>query len=280
MLYFHEKLECPDIEVLVDYSQESTTHVVAGEFNTSECLQGLINGKYIVDYTFIDAIATATASEENDWPDELQYLAPQGAGPTKRSSNAYAPDSKRQTIFEGYTFIFYDKFQFENLRVAIEDGHGKALLRQINPSTAKVEDFIQYIKGLDRFEDGKGLVVRAEKPIFDLYSEFARHLSLSLRRRLVEQDDFLDVILNSDVSSLYKPLETEINMPTPEIMPAGQVWVQAPASKSYTLSTSSSHSMNRARNRIGVAKSGILRKKLSKWQWKLNTRKFGGMMYE
>lgn len=229
----HEKLECLDIKVLVEYIRGSTTHVVSRKRNTSNCLQALINGKYIVDYTFIDAITTATDSRndeisplesdfESNWPNELQYLPHRGTESIQRPSDAYAPDPNRQEIFEGYTFIFYDQSQFENLLAPITNGRGKALLRRVDPSTATVEDFVRYVKdvagekGLGGFEDRndrKGVVIvryqPTKEPISDWYSDFAIRVALSLDHRLVEQNEFLDAILNNDASVLRKPLEIE-----------------------------------------------------------------------
>jgi nijmegen breakage syndrome protein 1 len=229
----HENLEPLDIKVLVDYIRESTTHVIARKRNISKCLQALINGKYIVDHTFIDAIISVTQSKndeisplesdfESNWPNELENLPPRGSEPTDRSSDAYAPDPARQDIFDGYTFIFCDQSQFENLLGPITNGRGKALLRQVDPSTTKLEDFIRYVKdvagekGLGEFEDGsegKGVVVvryqPAKGPASDWYADFARLVALSLDHRLVEQNEFLDATLNNDASVLRKPLEIE-----------------------------------------------------------------------
>ncbi len=228
-----EKLEQLDIKVLVDYVRESTTHVVAGKRNISKCLQALINGKYIVNHTLIDAIISVTKSEndgtsllesdfESNWPNELEHLPPRGSEPTQRTSDAYAPDPARQEIFDGYTFVFCDQSQFENLLGPITNGHGKALLRQVDPSATKLEDFIRYIKdvagekGLGEFEDGsegKGVVVVRYQPVqgpaSDWYTNFARRVAQSLDHRLVEQNEFLDAILKNDASILRKPLEIE-----------------------------------------------------------------------
>jgi nibrin len=228
-----ENLEPLDIKILVDYIRESTTHVVARKRNISKCLQALINGKYIVDHTFINAIISVTQSAndetsplesdfESNWPNELENLPPRGSEPTERASDAYAPDSSRQEIFDGYTFIFCDQSQFDNLLGPITNGRGKALLRQVDPSTTKFEDFIRYVKdvagekGLGEFEDGsegKGVVVvryqPAKGPSSDWYKSLARRVALSLDHRLVEQNEFLDAILNNDASVLRKPLEIE-----------------------------------------------------------------------
>jgi nijmegen breakage syndrome protein 1 len=228
-----ESLEPLDIKILVDYIRESTTHVVARKRNISKCLQALINGKYIVDHTFINAIISVTQSAndetsllesdfESNWPNELENLPLRGSEPTERASDAYAPDSSRQEIFDGYTFIFCDQSQFDNLLGPITNGRGKALLRQVDPSTTKFEDFIRYVKdvagekGLGEFEDGsegKGVVVvryqPAKGPSSDWYAGLARRVALSLDHRLVEQNEFLDAILNNDASMLRKPLEIE-----------------------------------------------------------------------
>lgn len=228
-----EKLECLGIKVLVDYVRESTTHVVARKRNTSKCLQALINGRFVVDHTFIDAIISGTQSIndelsplesdfESNWPNELQHLPPRGTEPTDRPSDAYAPDPNRQDIFEGYTFIFCDQSQYENLLAPITNGRGKALFRQVDPSTTKIDDFIRYVKdvagekGLGEFEDGsegRGVVVVRYQPakqfVSDWYSDFATRVALSLDHRLVEQNEFLDAILNNDASMLRRPLEVE-----------------------------------------------------------------------
>lgn len=228
-----ENLEPLDIKILVDYVPKSTTHVVARKRNISKSLQALINGRYIVDHTFIEAIISVTKSEndkispleldfESHWPNEHEHLPTRGSEHTQRTSDAYAPDPARQEVFNGYTFIFCDKAQFDNLLGPITNGRGNALLRQVDPSTTRLEDFIRYVKdvagekGLGEFEDsskGKGVVVvryqPAKGPASDWYADFARRVALSLDHRLVEQNEFLDAILNNDASVLRKPLEIE-----------------------------------------------------------------------
>ena len=228
-----EKLGPLDIKVSLDYLRDRTTHVVSAKRNTSKGLRALINGKYIVNHSFIDAVVAATKSEldqvsplesdfDSNWPDELQYLPPRGTEPTQRPSDAYAPDLKRQDIFDGYTFIFYDESQFDNLLAPITDGRGKAVLRKVDPFKTGVEDFIRFVKdvagekGLGEFEDGsegRGVVVVRHQPLkgptLGWYAEFGRQVALHLDHRLIEQNEFLDAILNHDASALRKPLEVE-----------------------------------------------------------------------
>jgi len=231
---FCERLEKFDIKVIVEYVPESTTHVVATKRNTSKGLQALINGKYIVDHSFVDALIDVARAKpglesaletdfDSNWPNELQYLPPKGPEQIERPSAAYLPDlTARQNIFEGYTFIFYDQPQFDNLIAPITNGKGKALLHPVDPSNTTADDFVRYVKnvagekGVGEFEDGsegKGVVIVRYQPLkgpaLPFYSEFGRRVSLQLDHRLIEQSEFLDAILNNDASMLRRALETE-----------------------------------------------------------------------
>lgn len=230
---FSERLEHLDIKVLNEYVRQSTTHVVAKKRNTSKGLQALINGKYIVDHSFVDAIANVAKGEpdtesalesdfDSNWPNELQHLPPNGPEQAARPSSAYLPDTTRLDIFEGYTFVFYDQSQFDNLIAPITNGNGKALLHQVDPSSTTAEDFVRYVKnvagekGVGEFEDGSkrtGVVVVRYQPVkgptLPFYSDFGRQVSLLLDHRLIEQSEFLDAILSKDASVLRRPLEVE-----------------------------------------------------------------------
>jgi nijmegen breakage syndrome protein 1 len=236
----HELLGPLDIKVLVEYEHGLTTHLVAKKRNTPKGLQALIEGKFIVhNDSFIKAIvaaatpvspteegAVAKSPLEEDWvksfPNSLDYLPPRGEEPTERDDSAYAPDPNRQDIFEGYTFIFYEKRQFETLLAPITEGRGKALFREVVPNETHVDDFVGYVKGvagekgLGEFEDGsegKGVIVVRFNPVkgpgSEWYSNFNRQVSLYLDHRLIEQNEFLDAILGNDASVLRRPLELE-----------------------------------------------------------------------
>lgn len=230
---FTERLESLDIKVVLDYVRDKTTHVVAKKRNTSKGLQALINGKYIVDHTFVDAIeAAAKAPNEGEaqleldydgnWPKEVAHLPPKGQEQTERPSEAYAPDQSRQDIFDGYTFIFYDQAQFDNLLAPITNGKGKALLKEVKRNETTPDEFVLYVKGIagekgiGEFEDGsegKGVVVVKFHPLKngEWYVDFANRVALRLDQRLIEQSEFLDAILNNNASVLRRPLEVEIS---------------------------------------------------------------------
>jgi hypothetical protein len=237
-----ERLEPFDIKCVLDYVQDSTSHVVQKKRNTPKGLQALVNGKYIVAEAFVEAIETLlqpphdgsedVAMLESDfdafWPNPLAYLPPRGLEPTDRPDSAYAPDASRQEIFEGYTFVFYDQGQFDTLLPVITNGRGKAVLHSVHPEVTPVDEFAQYVKGvagkkdLGEFDDGsesRGVIIVRFAPTkgsAEWYANFVRGVSQSLGYRLMEQNEFLDAILKSDASILKKALEPEVRHVTPQ----------------------------------------------------------------
>lgn len=219
---------------------------MAKKRNTSKGLQALINGKYIVDHSFIDAIVNVITADpgadsalesdfDSNWPTELDHLPPKGPEQTDRPSSSYLPDPARLVIFEGYTFVFYEQSQFDNLIAPITNGKGKALLHQVNPASTTAEEFVRYVKnvagekGTGEFEDGStgtGVVVVRYQPLkgptLQFYSDFGQQVSLQLDHRLIEQSEFLDAILSNDASVLRRPLEVESSGIVPETLTADE----------------------------------------------------------
>ncbi|PNY28547.1 Nibrin [Tolypocladium capitatum] len=243
-----EQFENLDIKLLNDYSVDFTTHVVSKKRNTAKGLQALINGKYVVAETFLDAVMQAAelpsdgdAADpchlERDftkyWPDAMQNLPPRGGEPVQHPDSIYTPDPERKDVFDGYTFIFYDVTQYNNLLAPITNGCGKAVLRTIAPGEERVDDFVRYVKevagekGLGSFDDGsegKGVVLvrylPAKGDLVSWYTEFITAVSLRLDHRPIEQNEFLEAILVKDASKLRRPLEVEYSAPSQEIRPA------------------------------------------------------------
>lgn len=228
------RFEPAGIKLLTDYSVQHTTHVVSKKRNTAKGLQALVNGRYIVTETFLDAITdilpqtdnTDSSSLEQDfdkyWPDAALHLPPRGAEPFDHPDSIYAPDAERIGVFEGYTFVFYDQNQFNNLLAPITNGSGKALLESVTPDKTSVDDFVGYVKnvagekGLGRFDDGsegKGVVLVRYLPAkgdhVQWYAGFFTAVSLRLDHRPIEQNEFLEAILIKDASMLRRPLEVE-----------------------------------------------------------------------
>ncbi|KAK1247235.1 hypothetical protein MKX07_002144 [Trichoderma sp. CBMAI-0711] len=212
-----ERFEQLDIKLLMDYSVKHTTHVISKKRNTAKGLQALINGRYIVTESFLDAISAATelsggaesqepSSLETDfyrfWPNEMEHLPPRGSEPVQHPDELYAPDSERKGVFEGYTFIFYNQIQYDNLMAPITNGGGKAMLHPIQPEETRPDDFVRYVKGVagekgtGSFNDGsegKGVVLvrflPAKGELVGWYTEFIIAVSLLLDHRPIEQND-------------------------------------------------------------------------------------------
>ncbi|KAL8777448.1 MAG: hypothetical protein Q9213_007862 [Squamulea squamosa] len=228
------RLEHTDIKAVGPYIIGQTSHVVQAKRNTAKGLQALINGKYIVTESFIDALVYATAPTDFDhnesltpleedfvkyWPDAMQHVPPKGKEPNERPIEAFAPNPERANVFEGYTFVFCDKGQFESLQGPITNGGGKASYFALKPRRTTTEELVGYVKniagekGLGELEDGsegKGVVVvkfRGAKDDFEWSAELVRTASLALDLRFIEQNEFMDAILMNDASSLRRPLE-------------------------------------------------------------------------
>ncbi|KAI1077598.1 hypothetical protein F5B20DRAFT_255969 [Whalleya microplaca] len=242
-----QDLEQLDIKFLADYDAALTTHVVSKKRNTPKGLQALINGRHIVNDGFVNAVITAATPDQpgdgvatcalerdfdGNWPDAIQFLPPPGDEPVPRSTEDFAPSPDRENIFEGYTFIFYNKKQYDNLLGPITTGKGKALLREVVAGETQINDFIRYVKeiagekGLGEFEDGsegKGVVVVRWIPNTpenaDWFTEFYTSISLRLDHRLIDQKDFLGAILSNDASGLRRPLEVESEPHTSQAEP-------------------------------------------------------------
>ncbi|KAL2285241.1 hypothetical protein FJTKL_08446 [Diaporthe vaccinii] len=258
-----QKIEPFDVKYIAEYDHINTTHVVSKRRNTSKVLQALISGKYIVVEGFMEAIIEAATPRAGDvdsaqlsalemdfdanWPEAMRYLPPKADAPgADRPDDFFAPDERRHTIFDGYTFVFYERKRFEELHPAITSGKGKALLSEVVPGLTSTDEFIRYVKGiagekgLGEFEDGsegKGVVVVRYTPPPDhekaeWYLSFYNQVALRLDHRPVEPRDFLPAILDVDPGQLRRPLEFDSTQPEQ----VGQFSNQAANSENNSLS--------------------------------------------
>lgn len=228
------RLEDLDIKTIIPYVTGKTTHVVQNKRNTAKGLQALINAKYIVQDSYIDALVyAATPSDlenieslsplEEDfdaaWPDPALHLPPPGKEPVQRPAAAFAPNPDRIRVFEGYTFVFCDPVQFENLQPPINNGHGKALLYQVENGKTTAEEIVKFMrnaageKGLGCERDGPGGLIlvrfRAKGGYEEWSIELGNQVALMMDQRVIEQSEFLDAILGNDASPLCRPLPRE-----------------------------------------------------------------------
>ncbi|KAK0611063.1 hypothetical protein B0T14DRAFT_529562 [Immersiella caudata] len=230
------RLEQLDIKYSSEF-EPATTHVVSKKRNTPKGLQALINGKYLVTDSFINAIVEAALLPDGEvegtscpleedfigkWPNPIDHLPPRGEEPSDRPPESYAPNQRRQEVFDGYTFVFYDKKQYDNLFPVITHGKGKSVYKEVTPNVTAIDDFVRYVKevagekGLGSFEhgsEGKGVVVVRFTPAkgddYEWFANFFTSFAQRLDHRPIDQREFLEAILACDALMLRRPLQAD-----------------------------------------------------------------------
>lgn len=230
---YQERFEPLDIPTTGVYVTAETTHVMTGKRNTPKGLRALVNGKHLVTTAFSDAVekaATLVPGQQGspleqdfdaNWPKEVDYLPPPASEPHPRPAELFKPDAQRQSIFQGFTFIFATQLLWDNLHPMVLDGGAKALKYDVEMGETRVEDFVQFVldaaekKGLRSLGDttqAKGVVFvrfRGEGEYLDWSVRFIESVDAQLEQRSIEQNEFLDAILTKDVSKLRQPLQEE-----------------------------------------------------------------------
>ncbi|RDK42460.1 DNA damage response protein RcaA [Aspergillus phoenicis ATCC 13157] len=246
------RVEDLDIKTIIPYVVDHTTHVVQKKRNTAKGLQALVNGKYIVQDSYLDALVyAATPSDlenleslspleadfDTAWPDAMAHLPPPGKETVQRTKEAFAPKPDRINVFEDYTFVFMEPAQFGNLQDVITNGHGKALLYQVEEGVTTAAEIVQYMrnaagdKGLGSQRDGPGGVVLvryvASGRHENWWAELGNEVALTTDQRVIQQSEFLDAILGNDASGLCRSLPEAQDMDTePTPAPAATPDVQ------------------------------------------------------
>ncbi|TPR05282.1 hypothetical protein CAN33_0033955 [Aspergillus niger] len=246
------RVEDLDIKTIIPYVVDHTTHVVQKKRNTAKGLQALVNGKYIVQDSYLDALVyAATPSDlenleslspleadfDTAWPDAMAHLPPPGKETVQRPKEAFAPRLDRIKVFEDYTFVFMEPAQFGNLQDVITNGHGKALLYQVEESVTTAAGIVQYMrnaagdKGMGSQRDGPGGVVLVRYVASGRYenwwAELGNEVALTTDQRVIQQSEFLDAILGNDASGLCRSLPEAQDMDTePTQAPAATPDVQ------------------------------------------------------
>ncbi|ODH13060.1 hypothetical protein ACO22_07641, partial [Paracoccidioides brasiliensis] len=226
-------LEDLDVKTIIPYIVDRTTHVVQSKRNTTKGLHALINGKYIVYKSYIQAIVYATTpgdlereeslcplEEDYDaaWPDPTQHLPPRGKEPTQSPDTSYQPNPNRINVFDGCTFIFCERTRFEDLQGPITNGHGKALLFEINRGQTTPDDVVAFMKqtaGNKRLGQidgggGVGLVQFRKASELDSWDIRIEHqIACKTGQKLIDPSQFLDAILANEASLLFRPHQRE-----------------------------------------------------------------------
>lgn len=229
------RVEAFDIKATSDFISEHTTHVVANKRNTAKGLQALITAKYMVSESYIDALEYATtpanlSQEENlspleldfdtAWPNPNDHLPPPGKEPTSRPVESYQPDPSRTNVFEGYTFVFGDQTQYDNLLPVVTSGHGKAILFKVINGESSADDLLQFLRNAsgnkqnDHFqrEDGGGVILvrwTGKDDVHEWTNNLVNEVALKMDQRAIDQSEFLDAILANEASLLKQPIPFE-----------------------------------------------------------------------
>lgn len=224
------------MKVVEPYIVGKTTHVIQAKRNTAKGLQALINAKYIVQDSYVDSLVYAATPDDLDepenlsplekhfdgsWPDPVPHLPPPGKEPNPRPATSFAPNPDRLTVFEGYTFIFLDKAQLDNLQDAVNNGHGKALLYQIKNGETTADEIVRYMRSVadekgfgdirDATDRGGVVLVRFRaKGDFEQWSiDLSNEVAIQLDQRTIDQSEFLDAILQNDAGPLRRAVPVE-----------------------------------------------------------------------
>ncbi|KAJ5981850.1 hypothetical protein N7522_013478 [Penicillium canescens] len=238
LIHVRSRLEDLDIKTVIDYLVGHTTHVVQSKRNTAKGLQALVNGKYIVNDSYIDAVVyAATPSDlenleslcpleidfESSWPDPTEHLPPAGKEPVNRPATAFAPNPARLNVFEGYTFVFGDRSQFDNLQAPVNNAQGKALLYEVENGVTTAAEIVRFMEksargngvGSERRSSGGVVLVRFRSPgEHESWSiEIGNEVALMTDQRVIEQREFLDAILKAS-SQVSAPTAQEAGLPS------------------------------------------------------------------
>jgi hypothetical protein len=233
-----KKVEHAEIKLVTEYVSSQTTHVIGKKRNTPPGLQALLQGRWLLAHSFVDAMAKATASPgrdtngidlpcplENDfegnWPKEEEHILPAAGEPNPKPNEYLKPNTQRAELFANFTFIFLSQAQYDALMPVVTSGSGKALLWNIETGTEKAEDFVAYVKevagakgdGDFRLSQhtGKGgiVLIRLENKDKPWVAAFLTTVESTLEQRAMEQNQFLNAVLSNDTSELRRPLLRE-----------------------------------------------------------------------
>ncbi|KAF2823319.1 hypothetical protein CC86DRAFT_372314 [Ophiobolus disseminans] len=240
------RLHALDIKTTGDFLFDKTTHVVSQKRNLPKVLSGLVAGKHIVTGDFLDDVLKVAATSVDDsenylpskleedfdewWPKEKECIPPVGAEPVPRPSEMLEPDSTRQEVFSGLTFIFMDENQYNSLLDPVTGGGGKGLHYEVRPGETTVQDYVDYVhsvagkKKRSRISEIIPVVtVRLAgypEGMEEWAANFVTGVDQALNQRSILQNEFLDVIITKDRASLQRPPAEIVNTPSNAPEPA------------------------------------------------------------
>ena len=229
-----QKLDRCDIKLATEYISNTTTHAIAKKRNTSAVLQALLQAKWVVSASFVDALASACKQDgreqdgsprpslleqdfDRNWPNEEDHICPSAGEPVTRPDSWLEPNTARTELFQHCNFVFLDSDQHESLAPVVNAGNGKALCFHFTLGQTRVAEVVKYVKDVsgnkepgrfvlsDRAGPGGIVIVRARDT--DTFSDVHRQLDAALGQISIEQNEILDAILSVDATMLRRPLQ-------------------------------------------------------------------------
>ncbi|KAK5171803.1 uncharacterized protein LTR77_003439 [Saxophila tyrrhenica] len=220
-----ERFQNADVKLAAEYITNVTTHCIAKKRNTPGNLQALLQGRWLVTESYVDALASAVKRSgpesegkleqdfDSNWPDEMIHIVPVSSEPIAREDEYLKPNAERAEVFQNLIFVFLSQAQYDSLLSVITAGGGKAFLFELDPETTKVEDMVAFIseiagnKRSGQFklsqQPGKGGVIVVRIGDREMAGrEIMRALDVALDQRSIEQGELLDVILTLDTSKI------------------------------------------------------------------------------
>lgn len=239
------KLEPYGLKLSTEYIPSQTTHAIAKKRNTATVLQALLQGKWVITSSYVDALLQAGKKDpvnehgspglsalerdfDGNWPKEEEHLCPAMPEQKIQSNKELKPDPQRSEMFADYIFVFIDVKQFDVLQPVVNSGNGKAVCYEFEDGSSTAEDVVDYVKqlagkkGSGQFwlsqEIGPGgiVIVRPAQghPIRE--NGILHGVELALDQRAIEQSEFLDAILSIDTSMLRQPLQRAVDSASDE----------------------------------------------------------------
>lgn len=236
-----QKFEGCDVKLSTEYVTNKTTHVIAKKRNTSSGLQALVQGRWLVAASWLDALAEVVKRKSQDetgpleedfdanWPKEVDFIVPASGETNPRPNDYLKPDPERAEVFQDYNFIFLSQTQYESLLPVILGGGGKAVHMEFQPGQTTADDVLDFAKTLSGNKNSRQFLLSQEpgpggivivrigdkdnreemKPLMD-------DLSITLNQRTIEQSELLDAILMKDASEFRRPLRDPTQSARPD----------------------------------------------------------------
>ncbi|KAG5437251.1 hypothetical protein PCANB_001044 [Pneumocystis canis] len=183
-------IEAYGIKITKEYC-EKTTHVISRQRNTAKNLQALIYGALVVTSSYVQELVQTIGLVELNFdygfPNPQKHIPPNNAySLIDTCPGDFLPNKHRRQLFNGLTFIFFDKKQYYSLSPPINAASGKTVFCY---ETSDIEQIVLFIQNYPN--------AIAISPLHD-----SHYIDIASKRLFL--DEFLEPILKLDLSLFLK----------------------------------------------------------------------------